>query len=507
MAKTGTTWNFTYDADGLRTSRSNGTTTYNYVYNNGQLRKMTVNGQPLIFRYGADGKPYSVRYGGTDYLYILNIQGDVIGIANTSGTQVVTYNYDAWGDLLSVSGSMASTLGQMNPLRYRGYVYDTETGLYYVQTRYYNPEIGRWINADGQLANDSLTGFNLFAYCGNNPIARIDPTGEAWWHWAVAAVVVAVAAVAVVAAAGGVAAAATAVSMVANGMAVSSTATTVAAGVFIGASTALGVSAYSATVNSKTADEFAGFGAAALNNTVIGGFAGGLLADSLPGHACFVAGTLVKAEKGDVPIEQIKAGDLVWAWDEETGDVALKRVVETYPNQSDELIHVFANGEEIITTPTHPFYSPVKGWIAACKLRAGDILVLVNGEYVVVEKVQHEILEAPIAVYNFQVEDYHTYFVADSGVLVHNKCDKMQTNSQASAAANQLGYSKVPNATSHGQAVYFNSSATRNMRYITADIDSHSGGVWKAAKSLEALTSKSTRTGTFNWDLSMRIGD
>ena len=100
---------------------------------------------------------------------------------------------------------------------------------------------------------------------------------------------------------------------------------------------------------------------------------------------------------------------MVWAWDEETGEIALKEVVETYVNETDELVHVFVNGEEIVTTPTHPFYSPVKGWTDAVKLRAGDILVLVNGEYVVVEMVQHEILEAPVKVYNFQVEDYHTY--------------------------------------------------------------------------------------------------
>ena len=138
--------------------------------------------------------------------------------------------------------------------------------------------------------------------------------------------------------------------------------------------------------------------------------------------ACFIAGTLVQSEDGAVAIEDIAVGDMVWAWDETTGDVALKEVVETYINQSDELIHIFVNGEEIITTPSHPFYSPVKGWTAAVKLRAGDILVLVNGEYVVVEKVQHEILEAPITVYNFQVEGYHTYYVSDTGVLVHNTC-------------------------------------------------------------------------------------
>lgn len=114
----------------------------------------------------------------------------------------------------------------------------------------------------------------------------------------------------------------------------------------------------------------------------------------------------------------------MWAWDEETGDTALKQVVETYVNETDELVHVFVGGEEIISTPSHPFYSPVKGWTEAVHLRAGDILVLVNGEYVVVEKVQHEILETPVKVYNFQVEEYHTYYVSGTGVLVHNKCNE-----------------------------------------------------------------------------------
>ncbi len=194
MAKTGTTWNFTYDADGLRTSRSNGTTTYNYVYTNGQLRQMTCGTNELVFGYGVDGRPYALQYNGTYYYYLLNLQGDVIGIANTGGTQVVSYTYDAWGDILSVTGSEAATLGAMNPLRYRGYVYDSETGLYYVQTRYYNPEIGRWINADGQLSTQQLTGANLFAYCNNNPLMYIDSTGEApkWWQWVVSGAMVAV---------------------------------------------------------------------------------------------------------------------------------------------------------------------------------------------------------------------------------------------------------------------------------------------------------------------------
>ena len=136
-----------------------------------------------------------------------------------------------------------------------------------------------------------------------------------------------------------------------------------------------------------------------------------------------MAGTLVQTEDGEAAIEEITAGDYVWAWEETTDTVALKQVVETYVNETDELVHIFVNGEEIVATPEHPFYSPVKGWTDAVHLRAGDILVLVNGEYVVVEKIQHELLENPVKVYNFQVADYHTYYVSASGVLVHNKCE------------------------------------------------------------------------------------
>ena len=150
----------------------------------------------------------------------------------------------------------------------------------------------------------------------------------------------------------------------------------------------------------------------------------GAVTGALTSPYCFVAGTAVLAAAGAVAIETIQAGDMVWAWDEETGEVALKEVVETYVNETYELVHVFVNGEEIVTTPGHPFYSPVKGWTDAVNLRAGDILVLINGEYVVVEKIQHEILETPVTVYNFQVEDYHTYYVTNAGVLVHNMCAK-----------------------------------------------------------------------------------
>ena len=85
-------------------------------------------------------------------------------------------------------------------------------------------------------------------------------------------------------------------------------------------------------------------------------------------------------------------------------------------------MHVKTDGDEIVCTREHPFYVPVRGWTAACDLRAGDILVRSNGEYVVVEAIEHELLESPITVYNFEVEDFHTYHVGSASVLVHNQC-------------------------------------------------------------------------------------
>ena len=141
---------------------------------------------------------------------------------------------------------------------------------------------------------------------------------------------------------------------------------------------------------------------------------------------CFVAGTLVTTEDGQKPIEEIQVGDRVLSENELTGEVAVKSVTETYVNETDELVHIGVNGETISATPSHPFYVDKLGWTLARSLRAGDVLVLSNGELVTVEWVQHEILESPIKVYNFEVQDFHTYFVGECGVLVHNNCKSVE---------------------------------------------------------------------------------
>ena len=190
MTQGATTWTYTYDDKGLRTQRTNGTETYNYICSGGLLRAMTVDGHSFIFRYGADGRPYSVQYDGVDYFYVLNAQGDVLAIVDGNGANAAVYTYNAWGNVMS---SSSGALAQYNPLRYRGYVYDQETELYYLQSRYYNPEWGRFINADGLIATgQGLTGYNMFAYCGNNPVNRKDASGQSWLLVAVFAIYTAV---------------------------------------------------------------------------------------------------------------------------------------------------------------------------------------------------------------------------------------------------------------------------------------------------------------------------
>ena len=144
---------------------------------------MTVGSNKLYFGYDASGAPLQVVYNGTTYYYVTNLQGDVIAILNSSGTAVVQYTYDAWGNPITTTGSMATTLGATNPLRYRGYVYDQETHLYYLQSRYYNPKTGRFLNADSYVATGQDTlGNNMLAYCQNSPATRYDPNGRAFLY-------------------------------------------------------------------------------------------------------------------------------------------------------------------------------------------------------------------------------------------------------------------------------------------------------------------------------------
>ncbi len=150
---------------------------------------------------------------------------------------------------------------------------------------------------------------------------------------------------------------------------------------------------------------------------------------------CFVAGTLVSTEEGQRAIEEVKAGDKVWAYDEETGEKELKEVEEVFVSETDKLIHVETDREEIITTELHPFYVEGIGFVQAGCLEEGYELKCLDGNKETITGIRVEWLEEAITVYNFEVADYHTYYVGDGDVLVHNTCSKAggnRTNNQRS---------------------------------------------------------------------------
>ena len=140
----------------------------------------------IYYAYDASGSVIGMEYNGAKYWYDKNLQGDIVGIRNSTGTLVAQYVYDAWGNHRQItdgSGNDVSAdtshIANINPFRYRGYYYDVETGWYYLNARYYDPNVGRFLSPDVILgANGGLQGYNLFAYCNNNPVMFVDPSGN-----------------------------------------------------------------------------------------------------------------------------------------------------------------------------------------------------------------------------------------------------------------------------------------------------------------------------------------
>ena len=195
-AKVGSTnISYTYDMAGVRSSKTVGSTKYDFTTLSGLVTRQTGGGKTIDFVYDENNQPLAMKYNNTLYYYVLNAQGDVIALADQNGNLIAKYSYDPWGKLLSVTpngwldeqNAYYLEVAEANPLRYRGYYYDSETGFYYLQSRYYDPEIGRFINADSYASTDAtgLLSTNMFAYCENDPVNRSDPSGE-WFLQAAA---------------------------------------------------------------------------------------------------------------------------------------------------------------------------------------------------------------------------------------------------------------------------------------------------------------------------------
>ena len=178
LTSAGTT-TYEYDENGLRLNKAVNNVSTNYYYNGSVLMSLVTGNDTLLFSYDASGQVAAVNHNGTYYYYLRNGQGDIVKLIDNSGAAVVEYTYDTWGKQLSCTGSLASTLGALNPFRYRGYVYDEETGFYYLQSRYYDPTTGRFVSADVMLSTgQGVLGHNCYAYCLGNPVSLVDTLGQ-----------------------------------------------------------------------------------------------------------------------------------------------------------------------------------------------------------------------------------------------------------------------------------------------------------------------------------------
>ena len=191
--------------------------------------------------------------------------------------------------------------------------------------------------------------------------------------------------------------------------------------------------------------------------------------------SCFVAGTLVMAVAGMVAIETIKSGDKVISTDPETMETSPKTVLETYIREVTTLVHLTVNGEEIVTTVDHPFYVKNQGFIKAGELIVGDELLDVNGNVLLVENLDVELTDDSVKVYNFQVEDYHTYHVSGFGVLVHNaggyersqKYSNNWSDESLSKTVDKIAPESKPVKTSSGKEIYNNPKTGKQVVYDT----------------------------------------
>jgi len=460
---------YEYDAENNRIAVTANNVRTEYVVENNasqysQILSATTNGETTLYIYG-DGLLSQVDEDGNYLYYHFNNIGSTTVVTGDDGKIVHAFTYGTYGELLS-----GDTHGIMFLYNGRYGVVTDQNGLYYMRARYYNTDIKRFINQDvveGNITNSPS--LNRYAYCQGNPVSLLDPFGlspqiswSAIGHGVldVLGMIPGIGAVADIAngfwylsegdyfsATSSFVSAIPGVGDIAGGIAKGITGCTkiskaikfatrfasnignFALGAYDTATQIYGLWDKYVTKGEPWGDESLGefLGAAFTGVTTV--LSGKGVVDDIANYKntkhdiltsqCFVEGTLVVTADGNKPIEEIQAGDLVYSTNPETGESEYKEVLRTFRKETDVLIHIFVNGEEIQTTPVHPFWVENQ-WVAAKDLETGDILTLADGTTATVTKTYGEQLDAPVIVYNFEVSEFHTYYVTDTGVLVHN---------------------------------------------------------------------------------------
>lgn len=420
-------YTYSYDPNGLRLSKTDGNRTEKYVYDGDSLCSMKVddkNGSNTVFfHYDEANALVGFSVNGKDYFYDRDILGNINAVIDSAGTKLVSYSYGDFGEVTEAvaDSDEARLVAKVNPFKFKGYFFDNETGFYYLKSRYYSPELGRFISADGEIGQvgDTMV-MNLFAYCRNNPINLSDEGGN-WPSWAtklcIGLAVIAICAIAVVAT-GGFGASCIATSMLVGAV----------KGAVIGAVTGAVTGAIQGAITEgiKTGS-WEGALKGALSGAIDGaadgfmfGAIGGAISGVLNPSYCFIAGTMVMTAVGMKRIEEIKKGDTVLSYDDNVGRYEEMPVTDTYINETEELIEIKVGDEIITCTPGHSFLT-TKGWKKASDLNDRDILKTLVNDKNITEVIKKK-LTSKIKVYNFNVMSCHTYAIGNVGVIVHNSC-------------------------------------------------------------------------------------
>ena len=453
---------YTYDGQGKITKRDNGTRTRKLFYDGDKLIAEKVGNKIIRYFYDIDGVAGFKIGANLKYSYIKDGQGNVVALAEiqslATGTVTIDqmevgayYTYDAWGNatVVDTDGNEITAWDDpavLNPFRWKSQYYDSDTELYYIDKRWYDPERGRFINSASPecLLSNAATAFalNLYAFALTNPVTVMLACGsiypsldfyfdgelgiwDRYWRQIVLAIgiVATIAAVAFTAATCGAGGGTVGAGVILIKIAldtVSGTAISIAIGGYISGIKSMlagnsfweGLGNYLGSVNYAdvllTSFAFAAVTAA--------------ISSAIAFSQCFKEGTLIATEDGLKPIEEVEVGDKVLAYDEATGEQAYKEVVRLFRNKTDEWYHIMANSEELVCTGGHPFFVENKGFVSAKDLSVGDILRLSNGVLIPISAISIEKLERPETTYNFEVAEFHTYYVGENEVLVHNTC-------------------------------------------------------------------------------------
>ena len=421
LINAGNGWTYKYDADnGLSRAYQSGSTVAHYVhYADGNRRYKWANGTVGRFYYSGNQEIYETGSSTSDkrsrYVRLPGIIDEAILMLDYKTSQTSPKNvwahWDRSGSTIATSDASGvsnekiayspygeSTVESEFPFQYTGQKFDSETGLYYYKARYYNPELGRFLQTDPVGYEDQM---NLYAYAGNDPLNATDPDGNIFKLIKAGYNVVK--------------------RTYKNGGnikgALKDELLSIADNVSTLADGQLTIDDAFAVIDLAT-----GFGGEAKTLT--------------RKVCCFVAGTLVDTANGLKPIEQIEIGDMVWARDAESGVTGLKPVTDLIRRNQRQIwiVEFLSDDGELArfeTTDDHPWWIPGAGWLRTDQLRPGLIATTLDEDPASISRVERT--ERVDATYNLTVADFNTYFVGELQVLVHN-CDPKGANSSANAA-------------------------------------------------------------------------